>query len=138
MVMTEITAIISMRLTTFGYSAAEADQSALDYVAEHAAQYVCNYCHFRRCPDDIPNSLRYVVADYAIGEFLQYKKTFAPSDLANLNLSYAVKQIQTGDTTTVFATGDGSQTDEQRLDSFITYLMTYGKSEMYSVRRPLW
>lgn len=138
MTIEELNSLAEMRLLTCGYTVAESDRKSLDYVIDHATQYVCTFCNFRRCPDDIPNSLRYVVADYAVGEFLQYKKTFAPDDLTGLNLDLAVKQITTGDTTTVFATGDGSQTDEQKLNMFITYLMTYGKHDLYSRRRIKW
>ena len=74
----------------------------------------------------------------AAGEFLQAKKTFQPDDLESFDLDYAVKQIQTGDTNTVFAAGEGSMTPEQRLNTFINYLLNYGKSEFHSFRRIRW
>lgn len=138
MTIEELNSLVEMRLLTFGYTVTEADQKILTYVTGRAAQYVCTFCNFPRCPDDIPSSLQYVTADYAVGDFLQHKKTFAPDDLTNLNLDLAVKQITTGDTTTVFATGEGSQTDEQKLNSFISYLMTYGKHELHPHRRVKW
>jgi len=138
MTMTDLTELVNMRLMTFGYTVTEADQPILIYVTGHAAQYVCTYCNFKDCPDDIPGSLKYVTADYAVGEFLQQKKTFAPADLSNLNLDLAIKQITTGDTTTVFATGEGSQTDEQKLNTMISYLMSYGKHELNSHRKVKW
>ena len=79
-----------------------------------------------------------MTVDYAIGEFLEHKKTFAPDTLATLNLDMAVKQIQEGDTNIAFAVGEGSKTDEQRLDSFINYLLTYGKTELMRHRRIKW
>lgn len=138
MTMADLTELVEMRLLTFGYTPTEADRLILGYVAGRAAQYVCTFCNFPRCPDDIPDSLRHVTADHAVGEFLRYKKVFAPGDLSDLKLDLAVKQITTGDTTTVFATGDGSQTDEQKLDSLISYLVAYGKHELYSHRRVKW
>lgn len=138
MTIEELNRLVEMRLLTLSYPVTEADQKILSYVTGHAAQYVCTFCNFPSCPDDIPGSLRYVTVDYAVGNFLQHKKTFAPNDLTNLNLDFAVKQITTGDTTTVFATGEGSQTDEQKLNSFISYLMTYGKQELNSHRRVKW
>nr|DAS80986.1 MAG TPA: tail connector protein [Caudoviricetes sp.] len=138
MTIEELNSLVEMRLLTLGYPVTEADQKILSHVTGHAAQYVCTFCNFPRCPDDIPGSLRYVTVDYAVGNFLQHKKTFAPDDLTNLNLDVVVKQITTGDTTTVFATGEGSQTDEQKLNSFISYLMTYGKQELNSHRRVKW
>lgn len=138
MTMTELKELVGMRLMSFGYTAADADQKILDYVTGRAAQYVCTYCNFKRCPEDIPDSLRYVVADHAAGEFLQHKATFAPDDLKGFNLDVAIKQIVTGDTTTTFAIGEGSQTDEQKLNAFIGYLLTYGKHEMNSHRVVKW
>jgi hypothetical protein len=138
MTIEELNSLVEMRLLTLGYPVTEADQKILSHVTGHAAQYVCTFCNFPRCPDDIPGSLRYVTVDYAVGNFLQHKKTFAPDDLTNLNLDVVVKQITTGDTTTVFATGESSQTDEQKLNSFISYLMTYGKQELNSHRRVKW
>ena len=53
-------------------------------------------------------------------------------------MDVAIKQIVTGDTTTTFAIGEGSQTDEQKLNAFIGYLLTYGKHEMNSHRVVKW
>lgn len=74
----------------------------------------------------------------AAGEFLQAKKTFFPDDLSMIDLSNAVKQIQSGDTNTVFAIGSGNLTQEQRLDIFINHLLSYGKDELKSFRRLRW
>ena len=88
--------------------------------------------------NDVPEGLEHIAVDMAVGEFLLSKKTFAPDDLTGFDLEYAVKQIQTGDTNTVFATGEGSMTPEQRLTSFINYLLSYGKAEFNSFRRIRW
>ena len=73
----------------------------------------------------------------AVGEFLLAKKTFAPDSLSGLDLGAAVKQIQAGDTNTVFATGEGSQTAEQRLDAFISHLLSR-EEEILHYRRLAW
>ena len=85
-----------------------------------------------------PEGLEHVAVDMAAGEFLLSKKTFAPADIAGLDLNYAVKQIQTGDTNTVFATGEGSATPEQRLTNFVNYLLSRGRDEFSSFRRLRW
>jgi methionine aminopeptidase len=74
----------------------------------------------------------------AVGEFLLAKKTFAPDDLTTLDLSAAVKDIKEGDSSVSFAVGDASQTPEQRLTTFINYLLTYGKEQYASFRRLKW
>ena len=49
----------------------------------------------------IPDGLVCIAVDMAVGEFLTAKKTFSPDSIAGLDLDYAVKQIQTGDTNTM-------------------------------------
>ena len=93
MTIEELNSLVEMRLLTLGYPVTEADQKILSHVTGHAAQYVCTFCNFPRCPDDIPGSLRYVTVDYAVGNFLQHKKTFAPDDLTNLNLDLSLIHI---------------------------------------------
>lgn len=93
-----------------------------------------NDCNVSSIPDGLVN----IAIDMAIGEFLTAKKTFAPNDIAGLDLDFAVKQIQTGDTNTVFATGEGSLTPEQRLTAFINYLLTYGRDEFSCYRKIRW
>ncbi len=86
----------------------------------------------------IPDGLVNIAVDMAVGEFLTAKKTFSPDSIAGLDLDMAVKQIQTGDTNTVFATGEGSSTPEQRLNSFLNYLLTYGRDQFSCYRKIRW
>ncbi len=74
----------------------------------------------------------------AIGEFLLAKKTFAPDDLTGFDLGPAIKQLQEGDTNTVFVTGEGTMTPEQRLTALISHLLTYGRDEFACYRRIRW
>ena len=60
---------------------------------------------------DVPEGLEHIAVDMAVGEFLLSKKTFAP---------------------------ESSLTTEQRLDNFINYPRSYGKSEFASFRRIKW
>lgn len=122
------------RLGSFGYEVKESDGFSLTFCVEKVRTTIKNEINW----PDVPEELEYIAVDMAAGEFLLAKKTFAPDDLANMDLQAAVKQIQTGDTNTVFATGEGSQTAEQRLDTLITYLISYGKAEFASFRRMRW
>ena len=88
---------------------------------------------------EIPQELEYVLACRVIGEFLQNKKTFSPDDLSMLDLSgAAVKQIQAGDTNFAFATGEGAETDESRLNTFINLMIGYGAGQLSAFRRIRW
>ena len=125
---------VTERLRAFGYEAGEADIFSLAFCVDKVRSTIKNMTHQSRIPAGLEN----IAVDMAAGEFLQAKKTFASDALAGIDLGMAVKQIQTGDTNTVFATGEGSQTPEQRLSAFITYLLSYGRAEISSFRRLQW
>lgn len=122
------------RLKSLGYEVKADDEFALTFCVEKVRSTIKNEINWQ----DVPEGLEHIAVDMAAGEFLLSKKTFAPNDLVGFDLDYAVKQIQTGDTNTVFATGEGSLTPEQRLTAFINYLLSYGKAEFNSFRRIRW
>ena len=122
------------RLASFGYEVKAGDEFALAFCIEKVRSTIKNEINWQ----DVPEGLEHVAVDMAAGEFLLSKKTFAPADIAGLDLNYAVKQIQTGDTNTVFATGEGSATPEQRLTNFVNYLLSRGRDEFSSFRRLRW
>lgn len=128
------TEAVKERLKSFGYKVKADDEFALTFCIEKVRSTIKNEINWQ----DVPEGLEYIAVDMAAGEFLLSKKTFAPNDLESFDLEYAVKQVQTGDTNTVFATGEGCLTPEQRLTSFINYLLSYGKAEFNSFRRIQW
>lgn len=122
------------RLAMFGYEVRDTDRAALNWAVEKAVAYICNECNVR----EVPEGLFHVAVDMAAGEFLRMKKTFAPDDLTGLDLSAAVKQLKEGDADVSFAVGEGTQTQEQRLDSLIQALLTCGTSQFSCFRRLRW
>lgn len=106
----------------------------LTFVLDKTVSTIKNDCNLA----GVPEGLRQVAVDMAVGEFLQAKKTFAPESLAGLDLDAAVKQVQAGDTNVVFATGEGSLTPEQRLNQLIGWLLNYGRSQFSCYRRFRW
>ncbi len=125
---------VKERLQSFGYIFQPGDETILSFCVEKVRNTIKNDCNV----PDIPDGLVYIAVDMAVAEFLRAKKTFAPEDIAGLDLTAAVKQLQMGDTSTTFASGDGSLTDEQRLDNIINYLSTYGRDEFSCYRRLRW
>ena len=125
---------VKERLKSFGYDVKESDEFALTFCVEKVRSTIKNEINWQ----EVPEGLEHIAVDMAVGDFLLSKKNFAPNDLVGFDLDYAVKQIQTGDTNTVFATGEGSLTPEQRLTTFINYLLSYGKAEFNSFRRIRW
>lgn len=122
------------KLKCFGYEVKADDEFALTFCVEKVRNTIKNEINWQ----NVPEGLEHIATDMAAGEFLLSKKTFAPEELEGIDFEYAVKQIQTGDTNTVFVTGEGSLTPEQRLNAFINYLLSYGKTEFNSYRRLRW
>ena len=125
---------VKKRLESFGYEVKAEGEFALAFCVGKVRSSIINDINWK----EVPEGLEHIAVDMAAGEFLLSKKTFAPDDLTGLDLDYAVKQIQTGDTNTVFGVGEGTQTPEQRLTTFINYLLSYGKAEFSSFRRLRW
>lgn len=125
---------VKIRLQSLGYAVRTGDDPALTFCVDKVRSTIKNEVNWQ----DVPPGLEHIAVDMAVGEFLMSKKTFTPDDLDGLDLDYAVKQIQQGDTNTVFATGEGSLTPEQRLTAFINYLLNYGKAEFNSFRKIRW
>ena len=125
---------IKERLQSLGYTVKDSDDIAINFAMQKVENTIKNDCNVSAIPDGLIR----VAINMVVGEFLMSKKTFAHGDLLNFNLESAVKQIQEGDTNISFAVGEGSKTDEQRLDSFIDYLLNYGRDEFITYRRFRW
>lgn len=122
------------RLEGFGYKLKAGDKAALKFAVEKVTNTIKNECNVSAVPEGLMN----IAVDMAAGEFLGTKKAFSPADIAELNLEIAVKQIQVGDTSTVFAVGEGSLTPEQRFDLFVEHLLNYGRGELACYRKIRW
>ena len=122
--------VIAM-LTALGVTRA-ADDSLLGIVISNVQWRVKNETNLK----EIPEGLESVAVYMAVGEYLNMKKV--SGQLEGFDLEAAVKQIQEGDTNTVFAIGDGNSTPEQRLDSLINYLINGRTREFYRYRRLVW
>ena len=125
---------VKQRLTSLGYKVKDTDEGLLSFALQKAVDMIKNQCNV----SEVPEGLFCIAVDMAAGEFLLEKKTFAPEDIAGLDLDFAVERIQQGDSDTVFAVGKGSQTAEQRLDALIRYLTSYGRDQFSCFRRLRW
>lgn len=126
--------MVKERLESFGCVLNAGDEALIIFSVQKVENTIKNDCNVLSVPEGLIN----VAVDMAAGEFLMAKKTFSPDDIAGLNLDFAVKQIQAGDTNTVFATGEASMTPEQRLNNLITHLLTHGREEFSSYRKLRW
>ena len=122
--------VISM-LTALGVTGAATDP-LLDILLHNVQQRILNKTN----QSVIPEGLESVAVYMAVGEYLNMKK--AMGQLTGFDLEAAVKQIQEGDTNTVFACGEGSLTPEQRLNGLIDYLINGRSDELYRFRKLVW
>lgn len=118
-------------LTALGVAGA-ADDPLLDIVLNNVQWRIKNLSNL----SEIPEGLESLAVSMAVGEYLNMKKV--SGQLEGFDLDAAIKQIQEGDTNTVFAIGDGSSTPEQRLDALISYLISGRTRELYRFRRFVW
>lgn len=122
--------VISM-LTALGVTGAATD-TLLDILLQNVQQRILNKTN----QSVIPEGLESVAVYMAVGEYLNAKK--ATGQLTGFDLDAAIKQIQEGDTNTVFALGEGSLTPEQRLNVLIDYLINGRSDELYRFRKMVW
>ena len=122
--------VISM-LTALGVTGAATDP-LLDILLQNVQQRILNKTN----QSVIPEGLESVAVYMAGGEYLNMKKTVG--QLTGFDLDAAIKQIQEGDTNTVFAIGEGSLTPEQRLNGLIDYLINGRSDELYRYRKLVW
>lgn len=126
---------VKKRLEMFGYTIIEADELALNFVISKTEMYIKNFCNI----SEIPEQLNFVWVDMACGEFLFEKKSNGGLTLANLDLSSpAIKTISEGDTSVTYALGEGSATDEQKLNALIDFLLNNRTIQLYKFRRLAW
>ena len=118
-------------LDAFGVTGA-ADDPLLDFIISTVTERIKNETN----QPAIPEGLNRLAVEMVAGQYLSLKK--GSGQLEGFDLEAAVKQIQEGDTNTVFAIGDGNTTPEQRLDTLINYLMNGRTREFIKYRRLVW
>ena len=118
-------------LDAFGVMGA-ADDPLLDFIISTVTERIKNETN----QPAIPEGLNRLAVEMVAGQYLSLKK--CSGQLEGFDLEAAVKQIQEGDTNTVFAIGEGNTTPEQRLDTLINYLINGRTREFIKYRRLVW
>lgn len=119
------------RLVSFGYELKEDDGWMVCFAAEkveNRIKYSCN-------TTSIPDGLFHVAVDRVCGEFLFVKKNLGKLELTDLDLDGAITQIHEGDVTVAFASGSS---DEDKLNSFLNYLVVSGEGDFVCYRKLKW
>lgn len=112
----------------------EVPDPLLDFVTSTVTERIKNETNQTKIPD----GLWYLAVEMTVGEYLKLKKNTGQLNAETFDLDAAIKQIQEGDTNTVFAIGEGSLTPEQRLDILIDYLINGRVGEFKRYRRLVW
>lgn len=126
---------VVMRLKFFKYDALESEKSIIEYTILKVLSSVNNETNQCYTTDDVPYGLYSIVVDKVVGEFLMFKKNMG--DIPELDLSPVEKQIQVGDTNTVYAVETVSS-PEKRYDTVISFLISGRDDELVRYRRLAW
>ncbi len=123
------------RLSCFGYKYEKGkDEWCLCFSIGKETNHIKNVCNIK-C---IPKELEELLIDRIVGNFLFSKKQSNQLNSDNFDLNVAVKSLQMGDTNITFATGEGSNTDEDKLNTLINYLLNNREEELICFRKLRW
>jgi len=117
------------RLSSLDVEIESSDEWMLGFIIQKVQNKIKNYCNTLAIPEELFN----VAIDMVAGEFLFTKR--GQGKLEGFNVETAIKQIQEGDTNITFVEG---QSDSEKMDSLITFLMTNGNNQFISFRRLKW
>ena len=123
---------ILYRLDSFGY---EFDEDCDGWLIAYCIQIVESKIKNQCFTSDIPDGLRAAAVDMVCGEFLFGKKQSGKLELEDLDFDGIVSSIKEGDSQVNF---DGSETDEKKIESLISYMMNRGKEDYACFRRIRW
>lgn len=125
---------VVQRLKFFGFILPEEDEDMLDFTMGKTEQAMLDICNI----EVLPESLRYVLVDRTVGEFLMSKRTVSGDGLLeNVNLEMMASQIKEGDVTISFGAGS-DLSPSARLDQLINAFRVCGKNQLARYRRLAW
>ncbi len=126
--------MVVQRLLNFGLKLDDNDKWLIIFGMTKQFNHVKNSCNITV----IPEELYEILIDRICGEFLFNKQKSNQLSTDNFNFDTAVKQIQLGDTNISFSTGEGSETDDVKINSLINYLINYGEGDLICYRKLKW
>lgn len=124
--------LVLKRLESFSYTVKEEDTFVVGFSIIKVENKIKNACNTALLPD----GLKITAVDMICGEFLYSQKQTGKLN-ETFDFEMAVKQIQAGDTNVTFAV-ESSQTPEQKLNAFISYLISKGEGERICYRKVKW
>ena len=109
----------------------EPDNFILENSIEKVKLYILNKSNQKQ----VPENLKYVWNERAIGEYLVFMLRIGKLEIAALDFGRIAKEISEGDTKVAY---DNTKTTGDKFEVYTTYLQTYGEDEIKRYRRLVW
>lgn len=127
---------VKSRLKSLGISVSSEPNSSDEVMLSFCIIKVTNHINNQTNLSEIPQGLHEIAVDMVVGEFLYTKKSMGALSVETLDFEAIVKQIQEGDTNTVFAV-EANSTPEAQFNAFIYYLQ-HNEADFGRYRVMLW
>lgn len=112
---------VKERLKSLGVPISSEPSSSDGFLLSFAIDKVTNHIKNQTNKNEIPDGLKEVAVDMAVGEFLFTKKSMGQLEIESINFEPFAKQVQDGDTNVSYAI-ENESTPEAKFESFINYL----------------
>lgn len=109
----------------------EPDKFILENSIEKIKLYIINKTNQKQ----VPENLKYVLIERAIGEYLVFMLRIGKLEIDALDFGRIAKEISEGDTKVAY---DNTKTTGDKFEVYTTYLQTYNEDEIKRYRRLVW
>ena len=109
----------------------EPDNFILENSIEKVKLYIINKSNQKQ----VPENLKYVWIERAIGEYLVFMLRIGKLEIEALDFGRIAKEISEGDTKVAY---DNTKTSGDKFEVYTTYLQTYNEDEIKRYRRLVW
>ena len=109
----------------------EPDNFILENSIEKIKLYIINKTNQKQ----VPENLKYVLIERAIGEYLVFMLRIGKLEIDALDFGRIAKEISEGDTKVAY---DNTKTTGDKFEVYTTYLQTYNEDEIKRYRRLVW
>ncbi|MGG2105544.1 hypothetical protein [Lysinibacillus pakistanensis] len=127
---------VKTRLKSLGVPISSEPNNQDEILLNFSIVKVTNHINNQTNLSEIPQGLHEIAVDMVVGEFLYAKKSMGALSVETLNFEAIVKQIQEGDTNTIFAI-EANSTPEAQFNAFISYLQ-HNETDFVRYRVMLW
>ena len=110
------------------------EATSIEYFLNKALSSINNFTNQNYTFDSIPDRLKYILVDKAVGEILNFKKL--NGELKDYDFSSVLKSIKEGDTTETYS--DTVKTPEELFEFMLNDLLIGKDNELYRYRRLQW